>query len=162
MLKKVRLQIITESYGVSGSFYEAADQCHAPDPNAPPTAPDDVQRTELVTTAAYHDDGHRVTLRYKENADSGMEGTETTVSFGKTKPDSISILRSGAVKCALQIEQGRRYFGVYQTPIMPFELCLLPRLVANGIEKTGVLQLDYTVELKGTEAQRNKLTLRIL
>jgi hypothetical protein len=30
------------------------------------------------------------------------------------------------------------------------------------MEKTGILRLDYTLELKGAQAQRTILTLRVL
>ena len=162
MLKRIRIQILTERYEVPGSFYGAPGEMPMPDIHAAPAAKDDVQQLEVVTDASYHDDGHRVCIRYKESAESGMEGSHTTLSFQKAAPSAISILRDGAVKTALQLAQNERFFGVYQTPIMPFEFCLLPRLVENGIEKTGVLHLDYTLELKGAEAQRTKLTLRIL
>lgn len=162
MLKRIRIEITTVRYEVPGSFYGAIGEMPTPVLDALPADPADVERTVLVTDASYHDDGHRVSIRYTENAGSGMEGTRTTVAFQKGEPDCVSVLRDGAVKGALHLEQDRRYFGVYQTPMMPFELCVLPRLVENGMKKTGILRLDYTLELKGAQAQRTILTLRVL
>jgi uncharacterized beta-barrel protein YwiB (DUF1934 family) len=162
MLKKIRIEITTVRYEVPGSFYGAIGEQPTPVLDASPASPADVERTVLVTDASYHDDGHRVCIRYTENAESGMEGTRTAVAFQKCEPALVSVLRDGAVKSALHLKEGERYFGVYQTPIMPFELCVLPRLVENGMEKTGILRLDYTLELKGAQAQRTMLTLRVL
>lgn len=161
MLKKIRLQILTERYEVSGDLYDDT-QLPTTLPHVTPTIPGDVTRTEVTVAASYHDDNHRICIRYTEGAESGMEGTKTTVAFQKCTPDCVTVLRDGAVKSALQFERGQRYFGVYQTPIMPFELCLFSHSVSNGIEKTGILQLEYTIQLKGAQAEHNKLTLRIL
>ena len=162
MLKKIAIEITTEQYEVPGSFYGAVGELPTPALDAAPASPDDVQLNVFIADASYHDDGHRVCIRYTENAESGMEGVKTTLSYQKTDPGRITLLRDGEVKTALEFVQGERYFGVYQTPIMPFDLCLLPRTVDNSIETTGFLQLDYVIQLKGAEAQRTKLTLWLL
>ena len=162
MLKKVRVQIITDRYEVKGSFYNNTIEAVPPEAVAPPRLQGEDEHMEMTVEARYHDDGTRVCISYKESEISGMEGSTTSVSFQKNEPETLSMLRDGTVKTALLFEQGKRHLCIYQTPIMPFDLCLLPRTVDNSIETTGFLQLDYVIQLKGAEAQRTKLTLWLL
>ena len=162
MLKKVRVQIKTDRYEVKGSLFETPTGLLMPDENAPAPAADDVEKMEMTMDASYHDDGTRVCIRYKESELTGMEGSTTSVSFQKNDPGVISMLRDGAVKTALIFEQGQRHLCVYQTPIMPFEVGVYTKKVHNGIEKEGVLEMDYTVEIRGAQAERTKFQMRVL
>ena len=156
MLKKVRVQIITDRYEVKGSLYNKAERS----PSDPPV--NDTEHMEMTVEARYHDDGSRVCISYKESELSGMAGSTTSVSFHKSEPQTVSMLRDGTVKTALIFEQGKRHLCVYQTPIMPFEVCVYTRSIQNAIEQEGVLALDYTVELRGAQAERTKLSMRVL
>lgn len=160
MLKKVRVQLTTERYEVKGSLFEAPKDFAAPD--AAPLAADDVEKMEMTMEASYHDDGTRVCIRYKETELTGMEGSVTSVSFQKSDPRIISMLRDGTVKTALIFEEGQRHLCVYQTQIMPFEVGVYTKKVHNGIEKDGFLEMDYTVELRGAQAERTKLQMKVL
>lgn len=161
MLKKVRVQITTERYEVKGSLFETPTG-FLPDENAPRPAEDDVEKMEMTMDASYHDDGTRVCIRYKESELTGMEGSTTSISFQKSDAGLITMLRDGAVKTALIFEEGQRHLCVYQTQIMPFEVGVCTKKVHNGIEKDGILEMDYTVELRGAQAERTKLRLKVL
>ena len=130
-----------------------------------PESPDpDGEDVMELTTAALMDfdaDG-RCTIRYKESELSGMEGSVTSVSYRKSEPSLISMLRDGSVKTALVFEPGARHLCVYQTPIMPFEVCVYTRSVKNDIEAKGLLEMDYTVELRGAQAEHTAFSMRVL
>ena len=161
MLKKVRVQIKTERYEVKGSLFETPTGLLMPDDSA--AHPEEETETmEMTMDASYHDDGHRVCIRYKESELTGMEGSTTSVSFQKSDPGVISMLRDGSVKTALIFERGQRHLCVYQTQIMPFEVGVYTKKVHNGIEKDGILQMDYTVEIRGAQAERTKFEMRVL
>jgi uncharacterized beta-barrel protein YwiB (DUF1934 family) len=159
MLKKVRIRIKTTRYEVKGSLFDATTAV-IPEEAAFPT--EEPQKTEMTVDASYHDDGRRVCIRYKESELTGMEGSTASVSFQKNDPGVISMLRDGAVKTALVFEMGQRHLCIYQTPIMPFEVGVFTKKVHNGIEKDGVLQMDYTVEIRGAQAERTHLELCVL
>ena len=138
MLKKVRIQIITDRYEVKGSLFETPTGKLLPDPTAPqePLQQEDVEHMEMTMEARYHDDGTRVCIRYKESELSGMEGSQTAVSFQKSCPGLISMLRDGTVKTALMFEPNKRHLCIYQTQIMPFEVCVHTRTVTTALKPT--------------------------
>jgi len=162
MLKKVRVQIITDRYEVKGSLYHNSTGKVPPEVIAPPSFQGESEHMEMTVEARYHDDGTRVCISYKESELTGMEGSTTSVSFQKNEPQTLSMLRDGAVKTALIFEQNKRHLCVYQTPIMPFEVCVYTRTVRNAIEGEGILEMDYTVELRGAQAERTKFLMRVL
>ena len=153
MLKKVRVKIVTDRTEMKGSLFEggvvenkAAESTHL----------------EMTVQARYYDDGERVNIGYTESEASGMEGSKTTITYQKSAPGLVSILRTGSVKTALVFEKGRRHHCVYQTPIMPFEVSVHTTEVKNDLEARGTLYLDYAVELRGAQAERTKMTLSLL
>ncbi len=154
MLKKVRVRIVTERIELVGSLFEGG----APVPPLSPVAP---TREEMTVEGRYHDDGVRVAISYDESALSGMEGSRATISFQKSEPARISMLRTGSVKTALLFEEDRRHVCVYQTPLAPFEVCVQTNSVKHAVEAMGTLDLDYIVELKGAQAERAKMKIVI-
>ena len=159
MLKKVRLHIITERREMTGSLFEGEDAT----PELLDQIPDaELERIEITVDANYLDDGSRVSMTYHESELTGMEGATTTLTYQKNTPELISMLRHGTVKTALVFEPGKRHFCVYQTPVMPFEVCVLTKAVTNAIESEGALLLDYTVELRGAQAEHTRFTMRVL
>ena len=155
MLKKVRIRILSDRYEVEGSLFEGRTVSEPRVPHAP-------EHAEMTVEGNYLDNGTRVSITYKESELTGLEGSVATVSFQKNDPGVISMLRSGSVKTALVFERGRRHHCVYQTPIMPFEVGVYTKKVHNGIEKEGVLEMDYTVEIRGAQAERTKFQMRVL
>ena len=69
--------------------------------------------------------------------------------------------RDGAVRTALTFKERTRCEGVYETPMMRFEVCVYTEKVVNAIEQNGTLTLDYVSELKGAEPERTRLTVAI-
>lgn len=125
---------------------------------------------ELTTTAEYTEEDGRVTFTYRESELTGMEGTVTQISFDRKAPRVISLLRSGTVKSAFILEEGRRHTSVYETPFLPFEVCvysrsvtntvLLPPLTEDGLPR-GEIAFDYVVEIRGMDAQRTRLSIKV-
>ena len=163
MLKKVRVQILTDRCEMQGSLYETPSGKLLPDLEAEfPVQKGDVEHLEMTTEAIYHDDGHRVCISYKESELSGMAGSKTSVSYHKNEPQMLYMMRDGTVKTAMVFEAGERHTSVYQTPVMPFEVCIFTRTVDNHIEQEGTLRMDYAVELRGAQTERTKFLMRIL
>lgn len=159
MLKKVRLQLITERREAIGSLFDG-DTPTLRSPNEIPE--EDVEHMEITVEANYHDDGTRISMTYHESELTGMAGATTSISFNKNDAGLVSMLRHGTVKTALVFEKGKRHTCVYETPIMPFEICVLTSDVVNAIEAEGTLTLDYTVELRGAAAEHTHFNLRVL
>ena len=112
---------------------------------------DSEQKLELVTEAELTDDGKRVEIRYEETELTGMEGAVTCISYDREAPGIVSMLRGGSVYTVLIFEAGKRHICAYETPVMPFELCIFTRTVCNTIDVRtgGSLDLDYLIEMRG-------------
>ena len=123
---------------------------------------DDDQPIELSSEGVLHiSPNGRVTLSYLETDLSGMEGSKTSVVFDKNNDQLITMMRSGGVNTALVFEEGNRHTCVYQTPFMPFELCVHTLKVENQLLSYGKLYLDYIIEFRGAKAEHNLFTLTI-
>lgn len=160
MLKKVRIQITSTRTEIKGSLFETPTGQFLPT-GAPPTEAEP-EHLELMMEGRYYDDGHRVTISYKESELTGMEGATTTVYFQKSDPHIVTMTRTGTVRTALVFEEGQRHRCVYETPVMPFEVSVETKRVQNAVEATGLLRLDYTVELRGANAERTQFEMKLL
>ena len=116
---------------------------------------------ELTAEGFISDDGERIEKTYDESDLTGMEGATTKISFDKKNPELVTMLRGGSVTTAMVFEQKKRHICVYETPYMPFELCIYTLKVCNELALRGLLYLDYIVEFKGAQAERTKFTVMI-
>lgn len=121
----------------------------------------DSEPMELTTYGYLSVDKDRVKITYDESELTGMEGATTTLSFDKSAPELLTMLRGGSVTTAMVFEPRQRHICVYETPIMPFELCIYTLKVENDLLKSGNIYLDYIVEFKGAQAERTKFTISI-
>jgi Uncharacterized protein conserved in bacteria len=117
---------------------------------------DDSGGLELVTEAEMTDDGKRIEIKYNETELTGMDGAVTQISFEREVPGIVSMLRGGTVYTVLIFEKGKRHICAYETPYMPFELCIFTRKVDNflNMETGGSLDLDYFIEIRGAGTER--------
>ena len=158
MLKKVRISIHTKQQEIGGTLFDPPKGSSATTQaiNAEP------QEMELMFEGRYYDDGTRISISYKEGEITGMDNSRTAISFQKSEPALITMTRDGAVRTALVFEEGRRHLCVYQTPFMPFEVAVKTKQVQNRIEENGTLRMQYTVELKGANAEQTDFSLTLL
>ena len=117
---------------------------------------------ELGTEGVLNIDENKVEIVYQESELTGMEGSETVVFFSKDDPGFVSMTRSGTVSTALVFERGKRHHCVYNTPIMPFEICVHTLKVQNSILSCGKLELDYIIEIRGAKAERTKFEIILM
>lgn len=123
---------------------------------------DSTGKYEITTTAQYSEENGRVTIMYSESELTGMEGTQTSVTFDLHSPEIVAILRSGTVKSAFILEEGKRHTTVYETSLIPFEICIYSRRVVNTIhDMGGEIYIDYIVEIKGMSAQHTRLKFKL-
>ena len=156
MLKRIRVSVKTKQWQLNGTIFD--------DVTAPAGTPTraEAQEIEMTAEGSYHDDGHRITITYREGELSGLGDTKTSLFFRKSEPHTVTLTRDGAVRTALLFEQGKRHICVYQTPLMPMELAVKTRAVKNTVAENGKLYLDYIVEIKGADPERTELTLTLL
>ena len=86
----------------------------------------------------------------------------TSLSFTDRDPGSVSLYRTGPVKTVLMFAEGRRYISVYDTGFGSFEVGIVTLSCDNCIDENGgELSVVYTVEIKGSEAERTELKINV-
>lgn len=116
---------------------------------------------EMITQGLVRVRGGRVEIVYDEGELSGMEGSRTVVSYDLHDPNTVSMIRSGAVSTALVFERGVRHLCTYETPYMPFQIGVFALHVDNRLESEGVICLDYLIEIRGAQAERCRMTMTV-
>ena len=90
-----------------------------------------------------------------------MGGVNTEIKFDTNKPGEISISRTGAIEAFMFFEKGKRHICVYNTGIMPFEICIYAKDVDNRLLTEGTLEITYLIEIKGACAQKTVFKMEI-
>lgn len=170
MLKKVRIFLRSERFGVGAQLFEdlMAGMTEADafaegvlDP-IEDNEGDEPQSMEMFSDARLRLTDDMFSLSYEETALTGMEGTSSQLSFVRSQPHLLTMIRSGSVSTALVFEPNKRHFCSYKTPFMPFEVCVHTIKVDNQLLGTaGTLDLDYVIEIRGAQAERCRLHLEI-
>ena len=104
--------------------------------------------------------GDTYVLFYEEESE-GMGGVNTEIKFDTNKPGEISISRTGAIEAFMFFEKGKRHICVYNTGIMPFEICIYAKDVDNRLLTEGTLEITYLIEIKGACAQKTVFKMEI-
>ena len=172
MLKRVRICMQSERFGVVARLFEdmiggvsEADEYVAsmldPAPNEDGDI-DEPQQMELFCDGRLRLTSDMFSLSYEESELNGMEGTSSQLSFMRSQPNLVTMLRSGSVSTALVFVPGKRHFCTYQTPFMPFEVCVHTIRVDNRLLcDAATLDLDYVIEIRGAQAERCRMHLEI-
>ena len=116
---------------------------------------------ELVTEGKfYHKDGATY-LVYEESELSGMEGCVTTLIIENKR---VRLKRYGAASHELQFEEGKKFTGIYETPMGCVDMEILTEQVENTIAEEaaeGLICIEYEISLRGLMEARNKLRIEI-
>jgi uncharacterized beta-barrel protein YwiB (DUF1934 family) len=174
VLKRVALTITTERFGVAADLFdEMLEVMEQGEISRALTEPvydvengeTEPQQSEMFYTARLRMTDTEFSLTYEESELTGMEGSESQLSFRLAERGLLTMLRTGSVTTALVFEQGKRHMCVYQTPYMPFEVCVHTLRVDNRLAMDGriggSLDLDYVVELRGAQAERCQMHVEI-
>ena len=97
-------------------------------------------------------------LTYEESVDA-MGKVKTELKFKVDTPKEITLSRTGEVDSLMYFEEGKRHISVYNTGIMPFEICVFARSIDNRLIVDGFLEITYIIEIKGACAQKTVLRL---
>ena len=163
MEKEIRIRLLSERYEVEASLFSSGDEENGEGmlwfDGEGGQKPEVIEIQSIGTLSAK--DG-RIEIAYDETEATGMAGSRTAVSFMENEPGIVSMTREGIVSTTLVFESAKRYRCVYQTPYMPFEVCVRTHKVDNRLLTDGVLFLDYIIEIRGAQAERTKFSMQIL
>ena len=158
-MEEVKIRITSVSYEVEASLFTDEEEINgevAPVPENQPRA------MEISLFGHKNEKDGRIEIVYSEDSSTGLEGSETSVSYAAADRGVVTMIREGAVSTALVFEAGKRHHSVYNTPFMPFTVCVHTLTVSNRLEDDGVIELDYIVEIRGAQAERTKFKLELL
>ncbi len=116
---------------------------------------------KMVTDGFLRSDEKRVEISYSETELTGMEGATTSLSFDIQNPSVLTMLRGGTVTTAMVFEPCTRHTTIYETPYMPFEICISTISVLNTLLEDGKIKFDYIVEIKGAQAERTSFSIEV-
>ena len=164
--EEVRIKIRSELFEVEESLFsdlpEDEDEIEEAIADALPENSDEADVLEINTFGRYTLEDGRATFSYDETEGTGMEGSVTAVTYMADNPNVVSMIREGTVSATLVFEEGKRHHCVYNTPIMPFEICVKTLKVVNRLSINGTLELDYMIEIRGAKAERTKFYMQVL
>ena len=164
--EEIRIKIRSELYEVEESLFsnlpDPEDEIEEMISEAAMQNEDERDILEINTFGKMTVDGDRVTFSYDETESTGMEGSVTALTYLKSAPDVVSMIREGAVSATLVFEEGKRHHCIYNTPIMPFEICVRTKKVINRLDINGSLELDYIIEIRGAKAERTRFYMQVL
>ena len=121
------------------------------------------QRIGYTVTGELSMEGARYTLRYTEPADLGLDNCTTLFAFSSDTPSIFTMIRTGDVRATFHFDANdSRQLCTYETPIMPVEFTVITRKVRNTVtEKGGAVVLDYLLEVRGINTERNRLFIEV-
>ena len=123
----------------------------------------DYDNEDLIETSVYGEfstQGGVFTLKYDEESQN-MGATHTKLEFSLDAPERISIVRTGAIDTFMVYEKSKRSVCVYNTGIMPFEICIYAKDVDNRLLTEGYMEITYLIEIKGACAQKTVMRMEI-
>lgn len=166
LVENVRIKIISELYEVEESLFsefdEDADEEFISETLNASVSEEEASLLEINTLGEHSIDGERITFSYDESEETGMEGSVTAITYLESSRGVVSMIRRGSVSATLVFEEGKRHHCIYNTPIMPFEVCVKTNSVVNRLDIDGSLKLDYIVEIRGAKAERTKFYMQVL
>lgn len=162
MKREIKIRIESITYEVEASLFgmDEADVMELDESDI--QAEIEPDKIEIKTFGVFGIDGDRAEISYEESEATGMEGSITSLSFDMREPGLVTMARTGIVSTVLVFERGKRHHCIYQTPYMPFEICVNTLDVRNRIAEAGTLELDYVIEIRGAKAERTKFMMKIM
>lgn len=105
--------------------------------------------------------GGSIILKYNESEITGMQGAVTHIMFNEKKPDFVVVMRDGSVNSSLSFEEGKRHTSKYNTPYMPFNLCVNTLRVTNKFVDCGEIEIEYIIEIRGLSTEWTVLKIKV-
>lgn len=163
MIKKtIRIKLLSEREEYGERLFEGEDMDLYAEPQDEDSQESEPEGPiEMFTEGELYVTDERVIIAYEESELTGMEGSYTQVRFERRMPGLVTMTRNGSVSTILIFEENKRHICTYQTPYMPFQICVFTKKVENTLLEDGKIVLDYVVEIRGAQAERTFFTLEI-
>lgn len=105
---------------------------------------------ELITEGSYSVEDGKYTLRYKESALSGMEGSTTILTV---EDGMVTMQREGTLSSHFVFKNNQFFQGNYSTPAGIVQVGVFPIYVDYRMgEEDGQIDLEYRLDVAGIES----------
>ena len=119
-------------------------------------------RTTVSVIGEIEESDGVVNIRYPETEITNMAGAETLISF--SDPDEVTMVRTGSVRTALCFNRAlERRVCWYNESVFPVDVSVITERFKNtlNIEKGGILDVIYSVEMKGLPMENSHFTVQV-
>ena len=116
---------------------------------------------ELLTEGKHYNKNGVVYLVYEESELSGIPGCVTSL---KLDGDILSLRRYGVAAQELRFEKGRKWLGLYETPLGTMDMEITTNDLVADLKHEGAsgsITVDYNINLKGLIEARNILNIKV-
>ena len=118
---------------------------------------------ELVTEGKLYNKDGRIYLTYDESEFTGLEGCRTRLTL---EDGIVRMTRSGSavgIDTEICFEKGKRCNGFYDTPYGTIAMEVLTNDLKSNVtpEGNGVIDIDYSISLKGLIEGRSRLNIEV-
>lgn len=121
---------------------------------------DDKDVTELFTQGLLYKKNDNYYITYDESETTGYEGSKTTLKVEGT--DKVTLLRSGAVKSHLIIENGTRNVGHYGTNEGSLMVGVYTKQMESNLnEDGGDIYFRYALDINSSLISENEVFINI-
>ena len=115
---------------------------------------------ELMTTGRFYKRGGHYYISYDESEATGFEGSKTTLKI--ENEDRITLLRSGASRSQLIIEQGIRHQCYYNVGHSSMMIGVLGDKIKSCLNDSGgKLEFKYSLDINTSLASENEVYIDI-
>ena len=146
----------------SGSLNDQLDDGYSPFDDCVPTDSGDngTVHVSVMGVLTRLEDG--LELRYEETELTDMSGSHTVISLDEN--GEITLVRTGNAKTTLCFNPRKeRRICCYNDSFIPLEIAVITEKFKNTVtfEHGGVLDVTYSVELKGLPVENTRLVVRL-
>ena len=129
--------------------------------NAEMVSSSDIESFTVFADGEIIRDGSKIIIRYEEADASGLGQSVAELSFDRSAPNDINLARTGSVSVIMCFKEGSRHTCVYNTEIMPIELCIYTKSVDNRLFDMKYIEITYLIEIGGSCAQKTVMRMEI-
>lgn len=116
---------------------------------------------ELLTEAKHYNKNGVVYLVYEETELSGVNGCVTAL---KVDGEAVKLRRYGTKGHEMHFEKGKKFHGLYETPVGFVDMEILTNGVKNELKadgREGLITIDYDISLRGLLEAHNTLEVSV-
>ena len=120
------------------------------------------ETVESAVTGEYENKDGRITVSYTESPEFGYSCL-TSLIFDDSDRGALTLVRAGEVSAVFRFDlRERRQRCSYETPLMPVEFTVNTRRLHNTVgEGGGAILIDYTLEIRGVNTERNRIFIEV-